>query len=217
MTGRAARPLLDYLVGASEDFRRDRQAECLGSLSIDNQLDLRGLLDRQLSRSLALANPPGIDTRQAIGIGYAGSVAHQTAGRCELAKVVDSGRRVACRQSSEPFMLAGEERIGVDEERTDPLLWQRREGHLNVVQGDGSQDYQFQTKRIRGSLDLSRINLNIRIARIYQIPQHDRIGRHLVQQFELLCRQDVDQKAYARDITARPAEAVDKTKLDGVV
>jgi hypothetical protein len=42
--------LLDHLVGAVEKRERDRQAECLSGLEIDDQFDFRGLLNRQIGR-----------------------------------------------------------------------------------------------------------------------------------------------------------------------
>src|SRR5262249_61956003 len=40
----------DDLVGLEEQRRGDRQAEGTGGLEVDDQLELRGLLDRQVSR-----------------------------------------------------------------------------------------------------------------------------------------------------------------------
>src|SRR5215470_4401110 len=41
--------LLDELVGADEDGLRDREPESLGSPQIDDQIEFRGLLDRQIT------------------------------------------------------------------------------------------------------------------------------------------------------------------------
>ena len=42
--------LLDHLVRLQQQQRRNRQAQRLGRLRIDDQLELRGLLDGQISR-----------------------------------------------------------------------------------------------------------------------------------------------------------------------
>ena len=45
---------LDHLGGAGEEGRRDRQAERVGGLEIQDQLEVRGLLDRKVARLGAL-------------------------------------------------------------------------------------------------------------------------------------------------------------------
>ena len=54
--------------------------------------------DRQVGGLLALENPAGIDAGLTKRVRNIGSVAHQTAGRCELARLIDRGHRVAKRQ-----------------------------------------------------------------------------------------------------------------------
>src|SRR5438270_1225437 len=51
---------LDYLVGAGKQRRRHFEAKRLRGLEIDEQLNFRRLLDRQISGLLALENPAGI-------------------------------------------------------------------------------------------------------------------------------------------------------------
>ena len=61
-----AQPLLDHLVGAADQRQRNGEAERLGSLQVDDQLDFGGLLDRQIGRLLAFENLTGVATGQTV-------------------------------------------------------------------------------------------------------------------------------------------------------
>ena len=87
--------LFDHLVGARRlACSGHGEAERLGGLQVDVQLDFGGLLDRQVGGLVALENPAGIDAGQAICVRNVRSVAQQTSGRGELAIV---GRSLAPR------------------------------------------------------------------------------------------------------------------------
>jgi hypothetical protein len=51
-----------------------------GGLQVDDQLDLGGLLDRQIGRLLSVENAAGIDARKAVGVREASSVAGEALG-----------------------------------------------------------------------------------------------------------------------------------------
>src|SRR5580704_7281547 len=74
------RRLLDHLVGDGEQRRRHVEAQRLGSLEIDNQLEFSRLRDWQVGRLFAPENTPGIDTDLAVCIGKSGSIADQSSG-----------------------------------------------------------------------------------------------------------------------------------------
>src|SRR5215467_4431330 len=52
---------LDHLLGAGKQRRRHSDAERPGSLEIDDQLDLGGLLNRQITGLFAFENAGGVD------------------------------------------------------------------------------------------------------------------------------------------------------------
>jgi hypothetical protein len=52
--------LFDHFVGAQQNRLRQRNAECLGGSQIDHQLELGGLLDRQIPRLCSAQNPANI-------------------------------------------------------------------------------------------------------------------------------------------------------------
>src|SRR5262249_2275442 len=78
-TRRSSDLSLDHLVGAAEQGQRHADAESPGSLEIEEHLDFRGLLNRQLADLFALENAPGIDASQPIRLGNGAAIAHQAA------------------------------------------------------------------------------------------------------------------------------------------
>src|SRR5215510_16532013 len=86
---------LDHLVRASKQRRWHFEAKRLGRLEIDEQLNFRGLLDRQVRRFFALENAAGINADPTERFREAAAIAHQAAGRDELTKSEDRGHGVA--------------------------------------------------------------------------------------------------------------------------
>src|ERR1700730_6665391 len=77
---RSKESLVDDLVGAGEQQRRDGETKRLRGLQIDHQLEFSGLYDRQVGGLGALENFSDVDACLTIAIRNAWSVACQTAG-----------------------------------------------------------------------------------------------------------------------------------------
>src|SRR5262245_65122250 len=74
----------DHLVGELLEMQWHVEAERLGGLEIDHQLELAGLEDGQIGRLRTLKNLPGIKDGLASGFRPAAAVAHTSAGGVEL-------------------------------------------------------------------------------------------------------------------------------------
>jgi hypothetical protein len=119
-------PLIDHLVGAARQCRRHLDAERLRRAQVDHKFNPGRLHDRQVGRFCALENAARIDAGLPVRIRNAGSVAHQAAGRGELAPFINRRRCMACCQHDELLAPDIEDWRGTDQERRGPLLGKGR-------------------------------------------------------------------------------------------
>src|SRR5437763_12136976 len=115
-------PLLDNFVGAGEERLRHGEAERLGGLEVDDQLEGRRLLDRQIGGLGALEDLCRVSANQVKGSSEARSIADQAAGSDEFAPRIDRRNGMAQCQRHELLAPAAEERIGGDEKRVSMQL-----------------------------------------------------------------------------------------------
>jgi len=95
--------LFDQLVGAPGQVERNGDAECLGCLEIDDHLDCRRPLDRQVAGFFALENAAGVNAGSIVGFRKIASVAREAAGPRERAKLIDCRDRMAPAQGAKLF------------------------------------------------------------------------------------------------------------------
>ena len=106
--------LFDDPVGTAKQRYWERDAERLGSLVVEDQLDLGGLLDRQIGWLFTLQNSTSIDADQTVRIGKTASVAHQATSRDKFSVRINRRHRMACCQRDELIRTCVEERIVAD-------------------------------------------------------------------------------------------------------
>ena len=107
--------LFDHLVGAAEQEGWHGETERLRSLEVDDQLELRGLLYRQVGWLFALEDAAGVDASKTERVRITASVAHQAASRRELAQMGNRGHGVADGQRGELLAPGNEDRIKLNE------------------------------------------------------------------------------------------------------
>src|SRR5438132_12018284 len=107
--------LLDDLVGTGEERSRHSEAERVGGLEIDDQLEFARLLDRQISRLGTLQDSPRVTAGLTKGIRDPHTIADQAAGLCDLAPHIVRWNGMARCQRHELVASTEEERIAADE------------------------------------------------------------------------------------------------------
>src|SRR5437870_5375073 len=124
---------LDHLVGKLLEMQRHVEAQNLGGLEVDHQLERARLHDRQVGRLGAVENLAGVNADLTIRGGNAGSVADQAASQGEFAPWRHDGKRIAGRQRDDLIAPAGEKDIAIGEERPCLLASNGREHRLEVA------------------------------------------------------------------------------------
>ena len=135
--------LFNHLVGAANQRLWDIQPERLGGLQVDDHLDFRDLLDRQVGGLVALENAAGVDpqpddrNRQYCHRNSSSRRPRRTHA-CRRPPALHSGQLVR-----EVFGPASEECAGADHEPAHPQLLQLREDFIEVTVGAGIQNMEL--------------------------------------------------------------------------
>src|SRR6516165_7140553 len=135
---------LDHLVGAGEERRRHFEAKHPCGLSVNDELELAHLLDRQFPRLYTLEDAPGIDADDTPRIRDVGPVAHQPAGLGDFTRGGCHGNRVARRHGGQLNPPAVEKSAGAHEEGIGPLAHKRSKCAIDLAAVGSVEDLDLQ-------------------------------------------------------------------------
>src|SRR5215204_2687853 len=93
----------DHLVGADQQAGRDEDAHLLGGLKVDDHLEVRRLLDRQIRGRRALQDFVDVGCRPGTNPIEIGAVGHQTARLRKGAMLID-GQHTLCSSKADDFI-----------------------------------------------------------------------------------------------------------------
>src|SRR5439155_9287018 len=139
---------------ACEKISRNGEAELLGHLEIDDQLDLGRLNNWQISRLRSFEDARGVETNLAIGVHEIRTVADESARCRELAKGVASGNCMMCCERNDLIALVRKETIGGCQEGIRAPLFHRGERCVQFRRSACTQDIDLYCSRISRCVDL---------------------------------------------------------------
>src|SRR5262245_34930169 len=152
----------DHLIGTGEQRRRNVETDGLRRGEVDHQIELRRHLDRKVSRLRALENPTDVDAGATMGIGQAGSVAHQAADLGVIARCIARQQCVADRQRDELAASVVEDRTTADEQRAGSPLHDRCKGGIELGFTCRLHDQDLPPDGAPCRLQVSQLNFELR-------------------------------------------------------
>src|SRR5262249_50993295 len=191
------------LIRPCEEGRWDRQAEGLGGLEIDDQLELRWLLDRKISWAGALQDPVHVTRGVSPKVGSVRAVRHQAAGVRILLRSEDGRQPVLlgeCRN-----LAPVREHDGIDGRHNQRLCAFRRDRSERAVEVfDASQldRLQLQMQRSGSTLRLLVIEHGSPDSGIPEDRDPRESGTQLLEQLQPLPAELWGHRAVASDVSA---------------
>src|SRR5215471_6935506 len=200
---------IDNLIGELLQIDGYVEPENLGRIEVDDELEFRGLLDRQVTRPLALENSPNVDADVPIAVGDVHPVAHQTTGGGKLACKENGGHPLTQRQRCDLTAPAKGEWVRADDKPARSHLRQSRECSIDAGRAARLCNVDLQSEGAAGSKRVPRGRLGKGFGRIDKHGDKGRLRHHLMQHLDLLLHQFDAEIAYAGDVAARSVQARD--------
>ena len=207
---------LDHLVGARKKRNWQFDAERLDGLQIDHQLELVGLLHRQISRLFALEDAIDVGRSAPEQVDMVDAVGRQTAGLGKVGEWVDRRQTMPRRLCEDTIAMNAGGRAGQYDESAVRLACQYGEGPLDIGVSMNGEGRQFHAERWRARLDLAPEEVGGRIRRIVDDADSRDARRDLLEQFQLFCRDRQLEQCEPCDIAAGPGQTHNETPADWI-
>jgi hypothetical protein len=179
-------------------------------------LELGRLLHRKIGGLLPLENSAGIITHETIGIGNDGSVTHQTAGRGELALLVDRRNGMLRRERHDLIASADEIGVGADQDRRDLPLRKHHERRIDLALVARIHNVDLLPQRPRCGMHVVQLGGNRWSVWVDEHADQRRGGDQFMQQCQPFAPHLADEDADSGGVAAGPVEAGDEAKLHRV-
>jgi hypothetical protein len=134
---------------------RDREAEGLGDLHVDDQLELGGLLDGQVTRMSALDDLVDVGRSASKAVTKRGTIEHETSCIYVLLQPVHRWYSARCCRARDPCSVQKKHRVWQNEKAACMVTRQRRECAVELVSRAGLNRLNLEPQRSRGGVGLS--------------------------------------------------------------
>ena len=137
---------LDHLVGAGEQLVGHGQPESPCSLVVDDELERRGLQDRQIGGLRPFDDAAGIETDLTISVPNVSPIADQAANIGIFTPGIDRRQPVVRCKLDQLDTPTVEEGIVADKESVCPFQCKRRECRVDLRAGAGAQELDLRVR-----------------------------------------------------------------------
>src|SRR5712691_2132837 len=197
-------------------MQRHVDAERLGGLEVDHQLEFGRLLDRQIAGLGALQDLVHVRGSSAIQVGQHRPIAHESARRRKLPVVIHRGQAVVRRKLHDPSLIEVDQVAPERDQGVNTLLLDGREGRFKVVRSSHLDRCKTDTQRGSGR---DRLSHPERGAGDVRTPEHGHtreLWDHRFEQVQSLPGQLRSEVGQSRDVAAGSPEAGRKSFPDRI-
>src|SRR5712691_11358073 len=172
---------LNHLICAQENRARDREAEHLGSLEVDNEVERGGLLDRQRGGLRALEDLVHVGGRAPLQLKSVRTINHETAGLHVLPQAIYRWQATLHRKLSDLSYLIRENGVRENHQPARLLPGHRRESAVDLLGNPRLQSLKPQRQGPSGNLRLSQLRCTSWIGRIPEDGHARELGNYLLE------------------------------------